>query len=125
MKTMNKLKNITMVVLCTCTVLGFVKAHAGNTHTLLSANNIATLLKTDRGRSLKTRYSLKVITEAAFIQAHIKYRELQIELLDLQYSKRTTPHPGDDVSLQIALKKEQLELKALEIKNASRYILHD
>jgi hypothetical protein len=125
MKTMDKLRTIIIVVTFTFMALGFVKAHAGNTHTLLSADNIANLLKTDRLRSLRPRYSLKVINETAFIQAHIKYKELQIELLDLQYIKRTTPRKGGEVALQIALKKEQLELKALEIKNAIRYIEHD
>ena len=125
MKTMNKLKNITMVVLCTCTVLGSGKAHAGNTHTLLSEYKIANILESDRLRSLNTRYALKVINETAFIQAYIKYKELQIELLDLQYIKRTNPEKRGEVALQIALKKEQLELKALEIKNARRYIEHD
>ena len=125
MKTMNKLKNMSMLVLCACTVLGSGKAHAGNTHTRLPADNIANLLKTDRLRSLRPRYSLKVINETAFIQAHIKYKELQIELLDLQYIKRTNPEKRGEVALQIALKKEQLELKALEIKNAIRYIEHD
>jgi len=119
---MKVIKNITMSVVCTCTLLGSVKAYAGNAHTLLSVDKIATEIEKARPKALMTSYSLKGLNEAGFIQAHIKYKELQIELLDLQYIKRTNPRKGGEVALQIALKKEQLELKALEIKNYLYYI---
>ena len=129
MKTMNKLKNMSMVVLCACTVLGSGKAHAGNTHTLLSADKIATEIEKARQSMVRSDYGqgrgvtlLSTVHGTGLLQAHIKYKELQIELLDLQYIKRTNPRKGGEVALQIALKKEQLELKALEIKKYLYYV---
>ena len=90
--------------------------------TIEALDKIATEIEKARPKALMTSYSLKGLNEAGFIQAHIKYKELQIELLDLQYIKRTNPRKGGEVALQIALKKEQLELKALEIKNYLYYI---